>query len=304
MIFLRHVFRAVLVMTLAAQAQAQTTDTFLCLEGEVSTARQTVRAVGGQNADIERWPWQVRIEMPGYNEKRGEWGTGVCGGAILSDRWVISAAHCFHDLYVAVDYDRTPEIKLMVGVSDIRSAEAVHRVQEVFLHPEYDDASLANDIALLKLERSIVLNSRARAIRVATPSGLQKRGYPGACAITTGYGRIEDGGPLAGYLQEVDVPIVDAGRCRAALDEIYRQGGLWKGYAFRPEYICAGYERGGKDSCGGDSGGPLVVAGGPTHYTLAGVVSFGEGCALPGAFGVYTNVTFYLDWIQHTLAEN
>ena len=84
----------------------------------------------------------------------------------------------------------------------------------------------------------------------------------------------------------VDLPIIDNATCA----EVY-PGRTADGQ------VCAGYAQGTMDSCQGDSGGPLVVPGGPTGWTQIGVASFGRDCAQPGAYGVYTRVSHYIDWI-------
>ena len=84
----------------------------------------------------------------------------------------------------------------------------------------------------------------------------------------------------------MDLPIVDNATCAD------RYGGR-----ITPGQVCAGYEQGTMGSCQGDSGGPLVVPGGLTGWTQIGVVSWGAACAQPGAYGVYTRVSSYIDWI-------
>ena len=126
-------------------------------------------------------------------------------------------------------------------------------------------------------------------------------GFPGARAVVTGWGRAEAWEPgrdreevraLPDRLRAVDLPVLDNARCAE------RNPGR-----ITDRQVCAGYERGTMDSCQGDSGGPLVVPGGPTGWTQLGVVSFGRGCAQPGAYGVYTRVSHHIDWILQQASQ-
>ena len=132
-----------------------------------------------------------------------------------------------------------------------------------------------------------------RATAVAPARG--GLGFPGACSAVTGWGSVDawrpgsgrsDARALPDRLRAVDLPIVDNETCAD------RYGGR-----ITDGQVCAGYRQGTMDSCQGDSGGPLVVPGGPTGWTQIGVVSWGAGCAQPGAYGVYTRVSSYIDWI-------
>lgn len=88
-------------------------------------------------------------------------------------------------------------------------------------------------------------------------------------------------------LREVNVPLATQSACeRSYPGQIY------------PEMLCAGYTQGGKDSCQGDSGGPLIMA---NSRVQVGIVSWGDGCGVPGKFGVYANVAVLSDWIQNQI---
>ena len=118
--------------------------------------------------------------------------------------------------------------------------------------------------------------------------------FAGACAVVSGWGALASDGGIPDRLQAVNLPLVSEAECRQAYPGQIT-GGM----------ICAGLPEGGRDSCQGDSGGPLVVRGlSERHWQLAGVVSWGAGCAEPGLYGVYARVATYLDWIQATVRQN
>ena len=103
---------------------------------------------------------------------------------------------------------------------------------------------------------------------------------------------------LANTLQWVSLPIISISKCRFAMSS--------KSSPVMDSHICAGPDQGGKDSCQGDSGGPLVclrTIQGASRYVLAGVVSWGSGCAQPNSYGVYTGVSHHLDFVQRGIDE-
>ena len=139
---------------------------------------------------------------------------------------------------------------------------------------------MANDIALLKIGVPLSFDDFVQPI--ALPS--QEQASSGD-ALITGWGALEEGGSSPDVLQKVTIPIVTDDECRAEYGES----------DILDSMICAGTEAGGVDSCQGDSGGPMVCDGG--SY-LCGIVSWGYGCARPGVPGVYTEVSYFVDWVQ------
>merc|ERR1711872_347714 len=109
---------------------------------------------------------------------------------------------------------------------------------------------------------------------------------PGQMCTVTGWGTLSEGGQLAEVLQKVDVPVISDATCQEEYDIFYD---------IMDSMICAGFEEGGKDSCQGDSGGPMMCG-----DQLSGIVSWGKGCARPMHAGVYTQTSYFIDWIhQH-----
>ncbi|CAG2064870.1 unnamed protein product [Timema podura] len=157
-----------------------------------------------------------------------------------------------------------------------------YSVAEIFIHEYFYSAELYNDIAVIKLNKSIQYDQDIQPISLR-----HDRVKAGTRCTVTGWGLISDEfGDYPDILQAVEVPVIEFLDCA----EIYS---LLEGQ------MCAGYlEEGGKDACSGDSGGPLVCSG-----FLTGIVSGGDGCAQPGAPGVYTQVAVYQDWITDKLAQ-
>ena len=143
-------------------------------------------------------------------------------------------------------------------------------------HESYDFIQVSNDIALLKLERPLTMNEYVKAVNLP----IQEEETTGNC-IVSGWGKLREGISTASakILQKVTVPVVSDEKCRKSY-----------GHRIIDSMICAG--EGGKDSCQGDSGGPMYCG----NY-LGGIVSWGAGCARPGFPGVYTQVSYFVDWI-------
>jgi trypsin len=155
-------------------------------------------------------------------------------------------------------------------------------VSKVIMHEDYNSNTISNDICLLKLKTPLDLTKTgAKAIPMA------KKGHTATGnALVSGWGTLTAGGSLPDVLHKVEVPVVTDAKCRQAYgaSEIF------------DSMICAGLDAGGKDSCQGDSGGPMVSSDDGEY--LSGIVSWGYGCAEPGYPGVYTEVSYFVDWIN------
>ncbi|XP_023289826.1 uncharacterized protein LOC105698698 [Orussus abietinus] len=238
------------------------------------------RIVGGGSSSVGSWPWQVAL----YKE-----GDYQCGGALIDDRWIVSAAHCFY---------RTQNEHWVARIGTTRRGnfpsphEQILRLDHVSLHPDYVDNGFINDVALLRLERPVTFSDYVRP--VCLPEVEPKTG---AVCTVTGWGQLfEIGRIFPDTLQEVDLPMISTEECR-------RKTLFLPLYRITSGMVCAGLKDGGRDACLGDSGGPLVCPGQDNRYTLQGITSNGYGCARPGRPGVYTKVFHYLPWIRRVTAE-
>ncbi len=272
-----------LVGTFGVEAAAgQGRDRFECLD---PGQRRVSRIVGGAVAPPGMAPWQVSLQRSGG----GGWNHS-CGGSLVHPSWVLTAAHCVDDV--------TPgQVSVVHGTQSLSSGGERRSVTRLIVHENYVNAVRGDDIALLRLsapfsaERSEIVQLQSRQLEA-------NFGFAGACSVVTGWGTTETRGRAAARslpdrLQAVDLPIVDNAVCNESYPGLINGG-----------QVCAGYEQGTMDSCQGDSGGPLVVPGGPTGWTQIGIVSFGRGCARPGAYGVYTRVSYYIDWILRQTSRN
>uniref|UniRef100_A0A8C6VQ72 Peptidase S1 domain-containing protein n=1 Tax=Naja naja TaxID=35670 RepID=A0A8C6VQ72_NAJNA len=245
------------------------------------------RIVGGQEALEGAWPWQVSIFQA---------NKPICGGSLINSNWVISAAHCFN-------FPKAPyEIQLgAYKLLDPSPNMVTLAVKRIVSHPDYtkEEAS-SGDIALVELNSPVTFNNYI--LPICLPASSVEFPANTKCWVT-GWGQIGSSVDSAFHsskviLQELEVPIIDRKTCNN-LYNISKEYQLQTDVV-KADMICAGYKEGGKDACQGDSGGPLVCKSNGA-WTLAGVVSWGEGCAQPNQTGVYTSVPFYLDWIQSNI---
>ena len=230
-------------------------------------ARAASDVVGGQRVSIEDYPYTVYLTTAD--------GFQFCGGTLVAPDKVVTAAHCAAD-------QQASTIRVVAGREDKQSDDGVvAAVTDVWVHPEYTNALAGNDVAVLTLDDDLPY----QPLPLATDGDLYKQGTQ---TTVLGWGRTAAGGSQSRYLLAASVPFVSDDSCKSA----------YKAYN-REAMVCAGLPQGGVDTCQGDSGGPLVVDG-----KLAGIASWGEGCAEPGKPGVYTRVATYAQVIaEHVLSS-
>jgi trypsin len=211
---------------------------------------------------------------------------GVCGGSIISEKWILTAAHCAG--YFS---------KAKVGVLNLNDTGVTINVKQTIKHPDYDPNTNSHDFALVELADKIDLKKlKLKPVKLASPA-FDRDGHqaPGMDSTVYGWGNISEGTSNRGRgLNKVTVPIVsndDANKDEAYAGQIDET------------MIAAGYAGGGKDSCQGDSGGPLVVFDGQNNPVQIGVVSWGEGCARANKYGIYSRVSNGYEWITKTIKK-
>ncbi|NXU27728.1 CTRL protease, partial [Thalassarche chlororhynchos] len=231
------------------------------------------RIINGQNAVPGSWPWQVSLQTRS--------GSHFCGGSLINENWVVTAAHCEFNPYSHVvvlgEYDRS---------SNTESVQ-VKTVARAITNPNWDPYNLNNDITLLKLSSPARLGPRVSPIclapaNLALPNNLQ--------CVTTGWGRTNTNSQaLAARLQQVTLPLISRSQCKQ----------YW-GNRITSSMLCAGGV--GASSCQGDSGGPLVYQNGNV-WTLIGIVSWGNSNCNVRMPAIYTRVSQFRNWIDNVVAQ-
>ncbi|XP_064458616.1 uncharacterized protein LOC135368969 [Ornithodoros turicata] len=238
--------------------------------------------IGGAKADYNTWPWMASI-------LRGSELKFLCGGFLINDRYVLSAAHCFQGQRSTQTYG--------VRLGQIRYDEGpVYKVERFVVHEDYVRRQYYNDIALIRLAEPVPL-ALIRPVCLPTPV-MARQNLIGREATVLGWGDTMFGGPRSDTLQEVNgLPIVDVRKCNESYSKL-RGNPFSRGIT--KEFICAGLMQGGKDACQGDSGGPLMLEH-EGRWTAVGIVSFGYRCGEPGFPGVYTRISRHLRWIDNNI---
>ncbi|XP_072409800.1 LOW QUALITY PROTEIN: trypsin-3-like [Chiloscyllium punctatum] len=225
------------------------------------------KIVGGYECSPHGIPWQASLNI-GYH---------ACGASLITDQWLVSAAHCWYypgNMVVALG---DPDWATFEGT------EQFIKVDNIIWHEKYDYYTLDHDVMLIKLKVPCIFNDYIQPVRLPTNCAAD-----GTMCTVSGYGNLlGSGSQYPDSLHCVDVPILSSVDCAASYPGLITS-----------TMLCAGYLEGGKDSCQGDSGGPLVCDG-----ILQGIVSWGYGCAEQNHPGVYTKVCSVLDWIYDTMGQ-
>ncbi|CAF2385461.1 unnamed protein product [Rotaria sp. Silwood2] len=241
--------------------------------GRAAVAPVRTRIVGGQEAAPHSWPWLVSLQYHGNH---------FCGGTLLDENHVLTAAHCLQDKSMF-----NSNFKIVAGLharSRPNEAQVQHKqIASLTNHGGYNERTQENDIAIIRLASPVQLG---RYVNVACLP--EKDPAVHENVMIAGWGTTTFGGGSPDPLHQADVLITDT--C----------GGVYN--YDKQKQLCAGNHEFSKDTCQGDSGGPLMheVDG---KWAISGIVSYGHECAKENYHGVYARVSHYLPWIRETIAK-
>ncbi|XP_058457227.1 brachyurin-like [Malaya genurostris] len=234
------------------------------------------RVTNGQEATPGQFPYQIAL-LSTFSA-----GTGLCGGSVLTNNFILTAAHCVQNALGGT--------AIMGAHNRINTEDTQQRIafsaSGITIHPGYTSTNIRNDIAVVRLDSAIVFNDRVQPARI--PASGDSRTFAGETGTVSGFGRTTDASQAtSAVVMFTSNPIMTEADCLSS----------WGGNAaiIQAQNICMSGE-GGRSACNGDSGGPLTVAEGGSLQV--GIVSFGSaaGCSI-GMPSVYVRVTFFRDWI-------
>ncbi|KFW09794.1 Transmembrane protease serine 11E, partial [Eurypyga helias] len=230
------------------------------------------RIIGGQRARDGEWPWQASIQLD---------GTHRCGASVISNTWLVTAAHCFRG-------GRDPRRWTASFGILLRPPKQKKFIRRIIIHERYSAFVLDHeyDVAVVELASPIEFTSDVHSVCLPETSHV----FPeNTTCFVTGWGALENDGYSVNQLRQAEVKIISTAICNRR--QVYAG-------AITPGMLCAGYLEGQVDACQGDSGGPLVHANSRGIWYLVGIVSWGDECGKPNKPGVYTRVTYYRNWIN------
>ncbi|GLV42088.1 uncharacterized protein CBL_04953 [Carabus blaptoides fortunei] len=231
------------------------------------------RIVGGNIVtDPGQFPYQVSLKLANYQNGH------ICGGSIIDSRHVVTAAHC-------VLNQKRKELNIWAGGNTLFNNGSFHTVQHIFIHENYQEDTNKNDIAIIRVANKFIESSVIKRVKINNNiiSDYTK------CNIS-GWGLLSENGASTNDMRYASIMTLNHTICKTQYLGVVN---------ITDNMLCAGLIDGTKDTCQGDSGGPLIC-----NNRLAGIVSFGVGCAQATFPGVYTKVSAYTTWIQKQIARS
>ncbi|XP_015602365.1 chymotrypsin-1 [Cephus cinctus] len=236
---------------------------FIGLLASCNGASLLSRIVGGTTAKISDFPYQVSIRISGFH---------ICGGSILNNRWLLTAAHCI------VKY-KPADITLVVGTNYLSTGGIAYKANSIILHMDYVREKQVHDIALIKTEVEITFTDKIAPVALPTADVDESN----CIANFTGWGYTDKYSANSNSLQVIEFKVIALSECQNTFQKVI------------PTHLCT-YNIIGEGLCYGDSGSPLVF-----HGAQIGIGSWGSPCAL-GYPDVHTRVYSYLSWIEETIS--
>ncbi|MGY1496455.1 S1 family peptidase [Streptomyces sp. QTS52] len=225
--------------------------------------------VGGSTTTAATYPYVMQITDASQNQ--------FCGGTLVSATKVVTAAHCMVG-------ETTSSVRVVGGRTYLNGTNGtVSKVTKIWIHPSYTDATNGDDVAVLTLATSMPYTTASYV--TSSQTGVYAAG---TTARIIGWGTTSENGSSSNQLRTATVPTVSNSSCSSSYGSSY----------IASDMVCAGYTSGGVDTCQGDSGGPLMIGG-----VLAGITSWGEGCAEAGYPGVYTRLTTFSSLVATQVAS-
>ncbi|XP_078048818.1 chymotrypsin-1-like [Augochlora pura] len=218
--------------------------------------------VGGRDAPVGKYPYQVSLQQNGRH---------FCGGSILNDRYVLTAAHCVEGITNLKPYT------VHAGTNLLSARGSVYGMEKITIHPSFSSTMIVNDIAVIRVSSPIAFNNLVQPIELEAAEMAT-----GAAVVLTGWGTTKVGGPVPDKLQEIDLKVYSQLQCKLT---------HWN---LKDTHICT-FTKSGEGACHGDSGGPLVF-----HKHQVGIVSFGRPCGI-GYPDVFTRVSSFVPWIEQQI---
>ncbi|XP_013908296.1 PREDICTED: coagulation factor IX [Thamnophis sirtalis] len=232
-----------------------------------------IRVVGGMESKKGEVPWQVYL----LNSE----GKGFCGGTIINEMWIVTAAHC-------LEFQPKRIVAGEHNIYTVDNTEQYRNVVRAIPHPTYNTTNkYHNDIALLELDAPLEFNHYVIPICLGDKEFTNSLLKFGAGTVS-GWGKLAYQGRQASILQVLRIRFIDRPTCLRS-----------SSYPILPNMFCAGHPSEAKDTCQGDSGGPYTTD--IEHvWFLTGITSWGEQCAKKDKYGIYTRVSRYVKWIRET----